>query len=86
MIFNLPIIKEYKKLFIDLKDVFLKFVRSRRLRSLMIFIFTFSGLLYGSYSVRETLLTEYYEVNAPVFAVIIATLTVIGRLLKKQHS
>lgn len=72
--------KEYKKQIIDLKDSFVKFMKSSRLRAFMLFIFLFSGLLYGSYSVRETLLTEYYEVNAATFGIIIASLTVIGGL------
>lgn len=72
--------KEYKKQFRNLKSTFIKFIKSKRLRALMLFIFIFSGLLYGSYSVRESLLTEYYEVNAIMFAIIISTLTVIGGL------
>lgn len=36
--------KEYKKQIVDLKDSFLKFIKSKRLRALMFFIFLFSGL------------------------------------------
>ena len=46
----------------------------------MLFIFLFSGFLYGSYSIRETLLTEYYDINAAGFGIIIASFTVIGGL------
>ena len=73
-------IKEYKNQIIDLKNSFVKFIKSKRLRALMLFIFFFSGLLYGSYSMRETLLIEYYKVNATTFGIIIASLTVIGGL------
>lgn len=73
-------IKEYKNQIIDLKNSFVKFIKSKRLRALMLFIFFFSGLLYGSYSIRETLLIEYYKVNATTFGIIIASLTVIGGL------
>ena len=73
-------IKEYKKEVTNLKGAFLKFVKSRRLRALMLFIFLFSGLLYSSYSVRETLLVDYYNIDASTFGLIIAGLTIVGGL------
>ena len=69
---------EYKKQFVNLIDSFKKLFKSKRIKALLIFIFLFSGFLYGSYSVRETLLTEYYEVNSTNFGIIIASLTILG--------
>ena len=71
-------IKEYKKELKNLKSSFIKFFKSRRLRSLMLFILFFSGFKYGSFSIRETLLTDYFEVNATTFGIILASLTIIS--------
>lgn len=73
-------IKEYKLQFTNLKKSFKKFIKSRRLKALMLFTFLFSGFLYGSYSIRETMLTEFYEIDATWFGIIIASLTIIGGL------
>ena len=78
-------IKEYKEQLAELKKSFAKFIKSERLRALMLFIFLFSGFAYGSYSLRETLMVEYYEVNAVAFGIIIASLTVIGGLAEILH-
>ena len=71
-------IKEYKKEMNNLKSSFIKFLKSRRLRALMLFILFFSGFKYGSYSIRETLLIDYFEVNATTFGIILASLTIIS--------
>ncbi len=78
-------IKEYKTQLTELKKSFAKFIKSGRLRALMLFIFLFSGFAYGSYSLRETLMVEFYEVNAVAFGIIIASLTVIGGLAEILH-
>ena len=77
-------IKEYKKEVVDLKTSFIRFIKSGRLSALMLFVFFFQGLGYGSYSVRETMLLDYFEINATTFGIIIASLTILGGLARND--
>lgn len=55
-----------------------KFIfKSKRLQAIMAFVLVFDGLVYTSYTLRESLLTEL-NVSPEFFAVIISTLTVIS--------
>jgi len=55
-----------------------KFIfKSHRLQALMIFTLFFDGLIYTSYTLRESMLTEL-EVSPEYFAIIISILTIVS--------
>ncbi len=61
----------------DLKTAFQFIFKSKRLQAIMVFTLFFSGLVYASYTLRESLL-ENLGVPAQYFAVIIASLTILS--------
>ena len=71
-------LKEYKFQLKDLFKSFGRFLKSGRLSALMLFVFFFNGFGYGSYSVREAMLLDHFNVDATMFGIIIASLTVIA--------
>lgn len=55
-----------------------KFIfQSKRLQAIMVFVFFFNGIIYISYTLRESLLTEI-NISPEFFAIIISTLTIIS--------
>lgn len=73
--------KTFKAKILDYKDELItafKFIfKSHRLQAIMIFTLFFDGLIYSSYTLRESMLTEL-EISAEYFAMIISSLTIIS--------
>ena len=63
--------------FQDIKTAFQFIFHSRRLQAIMVFTFFFSGLVYASYTLRESLLDDL-QIPAQFFAIIIASLTILS--------
>ena len=74
------VLEEYKKYFISLKDAFRDIFQSNRIKSLLLFVLFFDGLIYASYSLRETLLTQNLNITPEYFSIIIAVLTIVSGL------
>lgn len=66
-----------KGYFQDIKTAFQFIFHSRRLQAIMVFTFFFYGLVYSSYTLRESLLNDL-EIPAQFFAIIIASLTILS--------
>jgi hypothetical protein len=75
---KVSIFKEYKTEFVKLFKDFKKIILSGRMRAFLLLVFLLSGLILGMYSVRETLLTDYFTVDATTFAIILSGWTLIG--------
>ena len=75
---KIGVFKEYKLEFVKLFKDFKKIVLSGRMRAFLLLVFLLSGLILGMYSVRETLLTDYFAVDATTFAIILSGWTLIG--------
>lgn len=63
--------------FQDIKTAFQFIFHSRRLQAIMVFTFFFYGLVYASYTLRESLLDDL-QIPAQFFAIIIASLTILS--------
>ena len=63
----------------EMKTAFRFIFKSKRLQAIMVFIFFFDGLVYSSYTLRESLLNNI-GVEAQFFAVIISGLTILSGL------
>ena len=74
------IIKAYKDYFITLRNAFKDIFQSNRIKSLLLYILFFDGLIYASYSMRETLLTHNLNITPEYFSIIIAVLTIVSGL------
>lgn len=61
----------------DMKDAFKFIFQSRRLQAIMVFVLFFGGLVYVSYTLRESLLDEL-EVPSQFFSIILASLTILS--------
>lgn len=75
---KVSLVKEYKTEFVKLFRDFKKIILSGRMRAFLLLVFLLSGLILGMYSVRETLLTDYFVVDATTFAIILSGWTLIG--------
>ena len=69
----------------EIKSAFQFIFQSKRLQAIMAFIFFFEGLVYSSYTLRESLLNEL-EVEPQIFAMIIALLTILSGFTTKLQS
>ena len=73
----------------ELKTAFKFIFKSHRLQAIMIFTLFFDGLIYTSYTLRESMLTEL-GISAEYFAIIISSLTIVSgvfaSLQEKIHS
>lgn len=63
--------------FQDIKTAFAFIFHSKRLQAIMVFTFFFYGLVYSSYTLRESLLDDL-QIPAQFFAIIIASLTILS--------
>ena len=85
--------KTFKAKILDYKDelkIAFKFIfKSHRLQSIMLFTLFFDGLIYSSYTLRESMLTEL-QISPEYFAIIISGLTIVSgifaSLQEKIHS
>jgi MFS family permease len=68
-----------KDLFNSLINSFKLIFASKRLRALLLFILFFNGIIYASYTLRETLICEM-GVSDEAFAVILSILTIISAI------
>lgn len=73
--------KTFKTKILDYKDELkttFKFIfKSHRLQAIMLFTLFFDGLIYSSYTLRESMLTEL-QISPEYFAIIISGLTIIS--------
>jgi len=67
-------ILEYKD---ELKTAFKFIFKSHRLQAIMLFTLFFDGLIYSSYTLRESMLTEL-QISPEYFAIIISGLTIVS--------
>ena len=66
---------------------FVEIIKSKRIQAILLFVLLFEGILYATFSLRETLLVESLNISASLFSIIIACLTMIGgimTMLQKQ--
>jgi predicted MFS family arabinose efflux permease len=68
-----------KNIFKNFIDSFKLLFASKRLHALLLFILFFNGLIYASYTLRETLICEM-GVSDEAFAVILSVLTIISAI------
>ena len=77
---KLKVGKAFKREFKNVIDSFKTLLKSKRIRSFLLFVLAFNGILYGSYMLRSTMLSEYYEIDDSSLAFLTAGMTLVSGL------